>query len=281
MDFWKCSILIVFLMAIFIMTIIASCSCDDDDDDDTTDDDDDNDGDDDDDDDDDSADDDSDDDDDDDDDTTDDDTGPEFWPPEAGTVGTYRLCYDPSETICHNVPVTIVGQDSETFVDGTYTKMEIGDFTQADPFGMIVWLDLSTENRVGFKASEAYFGGIGDGGEWDMYAEAQTIVEIPFDAGIGVMQQTGGDVDFYFKSKDPDEVHSFALETTLLATDATVTVPFGTVTDCWEIQCDMTITDPYGTYTDSYTMYYHPDYALVQSPIMPGFCTLELVSWEY
>ena len=251
----------VFLLSVLFLSALAvavvfSCGDDDDDDDDKDDGDDDS-----------SDDDTSDDDDttDDDDDSTDDDDDSvdwgDWWPPPAGTSVVYEVLEWKGGT--YDLTAEIIGQ--ETYNGGTYTKFQLGDFTADDIIGIQGWLDLSTEGQFGFAGSEIY---------WSNDIKSDTEPEGVFDLDAPVYiyinptlndpkeSTASGTWDIY----NQPGTYDATLISTTLSTDASVTVPYGTVDDCFEVKVDFW--QQFSLWPDvdgSTTFYFHSELGLVMT----------------
>jgi hypothetical protein len=249
------------LLALVTAFAVAACGDDDDDDDNDAADDDDNDDNDnndngDDDDDNDTA---GDDDDDDDDDDTTDPWG-DWWPPAAGQTFLYQVFEWQGFT--SDMELSLMGEESHD--GGTYTKIQLGDFTAEDIVGFQGWFDFSTPGQIGFNGANIYWtntkladtepNGIFDLDDNVVIYLNLTLDEPQVDTGTGSWTIWGIPSTF-----------STTLTSTTLDNDASVTVPYGTVDHCMKVQVGIHEEfSEWPSFDGTAVFYFHKDLGMVK-----------------
>lgn len=223
----------VFLAVLFV-TAIFSCSDEDDEDDDDVSDDDDDD---------------------------DDYEWGDWWPPTAGMTFVFQVAE--WQGFSYDMTATIIGQ--EEYNEGTYTKLQLGDFTADDIVGLQGWFDFSTEGQVGFAGAEIY---------WTNTSKADLTPNGIFELDAPVYIYINPMLDHPKSSTasgtwtiwDNPGTYDVTLTSTTISTDASVTVPYGTVDDCFEIKVDFL--QQFSLWDDvngSATFYFHHELGLVMT----------------
>ena len=244
----------LFLMMIALLSVslfFVACGDDDDDDDDNDDGDD-----------------------DDDDDDDDVDMG-DWWPPPDGFSATYDA-YE-WQGFDYQLDLTVIGAD--TFNGDPYTKVQLGDFTEDDIIGYYAWFDFSTVGQIGFVGSEIY---------WTNTAKSDTEPNGVFDLDDPVYIYINSTLDDPITDTGsgswtiwgiPSTV-DISLTSTTLDTNASVTVPYGTVDNCYKVQIDITEDfSEWDSFSETAIFYFHRDLGMVQltGTMMMGFY-LDLLS---
>ena len=205
-----------------------------------------------------------------DDDVADDDVaGNDWWPPDGGQTYLYEVAeWTPAN---YELEAQIIGDDN--YGGETYTKVQLGDFTEDDIIGLQGWFDFNTEDQIGLVASHLYWTNFDkadtepDGMfEMDdiiyMYL-SDTLDDPQTDTGAGTWTVWGNPTTFYVE-----------LTSTTLDNDATVTVPYGTVEHCKKVLLESH--EEFGIWPDSDaegTLYFHDELGLVkmEGDYMMGF----------
>ena len=170
----------------------------------------------------------------------------DWFPPKVGLSYQYRL-YD-TPTIYNDVPAEVMAVDTQAFPGETLVRLQMGVFNETVKRGLIIWLDLSALNRVGFRASEAYYGDLGKkqpgrGGmaydDWDLKEVANPALTFAYTGKVGVTDSSETTISTYFDGDmvNPDVVPT-KLRYTLISKDASVTVPYGRVSGCYELDLE-------------------------------------------
>lgn len=210
--------------------------------------------------------------DDDDDDNDDDDTVSfaDFFPPDPGPLGTYRIN---GFSNYWDVPAVIVGQDTTTYPGLDLTVISFGDFSKAGTAGAILWVDLNTVRNPGIKAMEGYEESREDG--WAVREIFDDVLYMDFSGDVGDIKTSSvsGTMEF---SDAPDVDFDLALDTTLVSNDTTTVVPYGTVEHCIQVLAEFY--DPaYPTARWGGDFFYHDIYAFVEAAVFPIYDVVELV----
>lgn len=209
------------------------------------------------------------------DDTDDDDDADSFedwFPPDPGPLGTYRIH---GFSTYWDVPGEITGEDSTTFPGETYWVMSFGDADKGESAGAKIWADFSTPYKPGVKAMEGYEAG-SENGVWSVREIFDDILYLAFDGDVGQTKSQTTTGTMYFPDQDPMDFN-LRVDTTLTSLSASTDVPFGTVDNC--IQALVKFSNP--AYPDSSwggDFFFHPVYGIVEAAVFPLFDVVELVS---
>ncbi|NLH47468.1 MAG: hypothetical protein GX444_02580 [Myxococcales bacterium] len=213
---------------------------------------------------------------DDDDDDNDADDWSDFFPPPAGPLGTYRIYINEEETEFSDIPVEVVGEDSTTFPGETYSLLQAGDFDASATNGQRTWFDLYTVLQAGIRRSEVYEDLKAPDPTFSITFDPAILIE--FDQAVGETRtnDTTGTWDF----GDGVTVESdFSAAATVQDDNASIDVPFGTVTGCRKVALAVTETGDDGIpFTTDSTFYVHPDYGIIRIEMVPGFFSIDLVA---
>ena len=183
----------------------------------------------------------------------------DWWPPADGS----SYLYEASEWQggAYDLMLEVLGDD--VLNSQTYTKVQLGNFTDIDIIGFHLWLDLSTPGQIGFAGSQIYWAAKdksdSPGGIFELDAPVYiylnpTLNDPQTDSTSGTWTVWGnpGTVDI-------------TLTSTTLDKNASVTVPYGTIDGCWEIQVDAVEEfELWDTYNGSATIYFHKDLGFVK-----------------
>ncbi|MCZ7586011.1 MAG: hypothetical protein M5R36_23285 [Deltaproteobacteria bacterium] len=117
----------------------------------------------------------------------DDDEWSDFFPPDAGPLGVYRLMVTDAPLLTADIDTSVWGQDTTTFPGEEYTLIEAGNFDETETYGLKGWIDLSTGMQAAVKRSEVFF--VFDVGAkdqtWTYAAEMDDPLIFEFRAGRG------------------------------------------------------------------------------------------------
>lgn len=204
----------------------------------------------------------------------------DWFPPSNAWTFQYKIYSTPTDTFTGTGE--ILGVDDETFPGESYIKIRCGIFSEQGWRGMIFWLGLSTLNKVTYKAGEFYYDDLtaksNPTSASDPVWAFKEVWDPPLEVEYG---QTGQEKTFnstgyfYFGGNTSNPtVLPTTLTYSISSTNATVTVPYGTVDNCYKL--DMTITQDEFSFSGS--NYLRPDLGVVKAEMIPGFMSAELIS---
>ncbi len=235
-----------------------------------------------------------------------DEPGHESWfPPSLNLTFQYMAYETPS--ISFTGTAKVLGLDNETYPGNTYVKIQIGDFEGVEKRGCIIWLDLSTVDKIGYKAAEVYWADVVTGTlpssiagdrlsmrshrnvrkakdkqveDWDLLEVYDPPMYVKYDGTTGQVKSSEKvDATYYFLGDYNDYItFKMRAEYMFSSNNATVTVPYGTVDNCIQMNANFWEIVDSDSFSFSGTYYMRPDIGVVYAEPFPGYYKAELIS---
>jgi|GEM_PF-1880770 len=219
--------------------------------------------------------------------------GGTFWPPQVGFTAEYWIWDAANDSF----PgwATVIEQDGQTFPGKTYTKIQVGDFSGNQKHGFIIWLDMSTYRKIGYKASEVYYPPQGVAKTGSTSTEGfffKEVLDPPlyiiFDGQVGQRFTSTSSMVMTFNDGST-ESSTISVESTLKSLLASVETPMGNITQAIKVASDFTLTyadssaakrigKVTGSDTFSGEYYFHKEYGLAWADMIPGFMKMAIKS---
>jgi len=204
-----------------------------------------------------------------------------WFPPSVNLDYQYRILEGAGKS--WDGTAKVLGTDSQTYPGNTYVKVQVGNFTGNVKKGIIMWLDLSKLDKIGYKAAEIYNGNTAvmkksDRTDWDMLEVYDTPLWVEYTGKLGEQKVSSASAHYYFGNMNNSQSLTMSIAYKYSSLNATVTVPQGKIKNC--ILMDAVYTQIQGTDTTKFTgtYYMRPDLGIVKAVTIPGYMGAELIS---
>lgn len=191
-----------------------------------------------------------------------------FSPPAETATFVYRVA---SGTTTTDLPAK--AGPVETWHGREYRRLDLGDFTLADPTGVKAWANYQ-DNGIEFGGAEVYVGGQGNAGKPMLSYVLDQPIQGRFDGEVGKTYYTS--VDGHLLVGGGDEILTVQVSYQLVATGQTAEVPYGSVKDCLLYHLVITAGDLKDWAADFWVK---SGVGLVKATSIPGFDEVTLVSY--
>lgn len=197
-------------------------------------------------------------------------TEPGFIAPDPATTFTYRLySFEWGELGSYDVPGKF-GVREEKF-GHEYRRVELGDFTQDQVHGLIIWAN-HTEEGMETGGVEVYQGAHADEPSFAYFFEEPLSGSFLVEPGTATQTSTTG----HFVMDEQEMPFEITLDYELVSLNETVEVPAGIIDGCIHYRFVENSTD----LSDFGVDYWVKDHiGIVKATTVPGFEALELVDY--
>ena len=160
----------------------------------------------------------------------------------------------------------------EAYHGKQYRRLDLGDYTKADPTGVKAWANFA-DDQIEFGGAQVFVEGSGTPGQPSMEYILDAPISGRFDGELGkTMDATATGQLVIGGSSQLIQVH---VEYTLASANETVDVPYGTVKGCLHYHLVVSAGDLQGWATDYWVK---SGIGLVKATSIPGFDEVELVA---